>query len=258
MHIIGIAGKKQSGKNTLGNFITGHILTQNQVIDRFEINELGELVVNCTFVDGDKVKHDMGVLDLNQRTPQFFDYASNRIWPYVKTYSFSDALKEVCVDILGLKPEQAYGTDAQKNSETHLKWEDMPVVMPYAGPMTARQVLQFVGTEIFRKMYTNVWTDFTIKQIKSEQPALAIVTDCRFPNEVEAIQKVGGKVVHLTRDISTDSHASETSLDEFTGYDHTINNQNMTIKESCDAFLEWCIDQSITSYIHKPTFRKIK
>jgi hypothetical protein len=44
--------------------------------------------------------------------------------------------------------------------------------------------MQFVGTDFFRKMKTNVWVDATINKIKKEKPKIALITDFIFPNEV--------------------------------------------------------------------------
>jgi len=42
-------------------------------------------------------------------------------------YSFADPLKkDVCINILGLTERQCYGTDADKNTLTNLRWENMP------------------------------------------------------------------------------------------------------------------------------------
>ena len=55
--------------------------------------------------------------------------------------------------------------------------------------------------------------DATIRKIKEESPELAIICDCRFPNEVDGIKKAGGKTIRLTRnDESPDVHESEPSL----------------------------------------------
>jgi hypothetical protein len=50
-----------------------------------------------------------------------------------KVYSFADSLKQVCVDVLGLRPEQCYGTDEQKNSLTQFKWEKLPEAIRWTG-----------------------------------------------------------------------------------------------------------------------------
>tara|TARA_B100000614_G_scaffold262909_1_gene300925 strand:+ start:425065 stop:425871 length:807 start_codon:yes stop_codon:yes gene_type:complete len=45
----------------------------------------------------------------------------------VKAYSFADSLKEFLVNAMGLRPEQVYGTDAEKNSLTDYRWETLPL-----------------------------------------------------------------------------------------------------------------------------------
>jgi hypothetical protein len=103
------------------------------------------------------------------------------------------------------------------------------------GFMTGRDVLQFVGTNIFRRMYNNVWVDSTIRRISADAPDLAIITDCRFPNECQGVQSNGGKVVRLTRSIDGDTHDSETILDkdkyDWNTFDAVLDNANITIEE---------------------------
>ena len=143
---------------------------------------------------------------------------------------------------MGLSHEQCYGTDEQKNSLTHLKWDDMPgnAARSRSGAMTARQVLQYVGTNIFRKMYGDVWVNSCLRQIEQEAPDLAIITDVRFPNEVEAVQKTGGKVMRFTRSpFKDDNHASESSLDknvyDWGKFDFVIDNAKMSISQQNEA-----------------------
>lgn len=44
----------------------------------------------------------------------------------VKKYSFADGLKNFLVDVMGLRPEQVWGTDEQKNTKTSYLWENLP------------------------------------------------------------------------------------------------------------------------------------
>lgn len=272
--IIGICGRKVSGKTTASNYIHGYLMKKNLIVENFEITESGQLKVTALFRNdkGDPIK-DMGILDLQQRTPEFEQFASWRIWPIVKGYNFADTLKEVCMAVLGLTYEQCYGTDEDKNSLTEFRWEDMPgVITPVQmrtigmgyiedtseipsilqsqikepGMMTAREVLQYVGTDIFRKMYKNVWIDSVFNQIESEQPGLAIIADCRFKNEVEAIKEQGGLVVRLLRNNeSTDSHSSENDLDNFDGFDCVIDNRNLSIQDSNLQLLKFLVDKNL-------------
>ena len=114
--------------------------------------------------------------------------------------------------------------------------------------MTAREVMQVVGTDFFRALYPNVWADATIRKIQEDGSHIAIVADCRFPNEVEAIQNAGGKVVRLTRNSDDkDAHISETALDkenfDWNKFDVLIQNDDMSVgeqnKKLYDQLKEW-------------------
>jgi hypothetical protein len=142
----------------------------------------------------------------------FYDKTSAQKYT-IKIYNFADPLKnDICINILGMNYDQCYGSDENKNSITDIEWDGRK--------LTAREVMQFVGTDIFRKMKSNVWADATIQKIKKESPDIAIIADCRFPNEVEAIKKAGGHVIKLTRNPFNSDHESETALD-YNRYNHS-------------------------------------
>jgi hypothetical protein len=213
--IIGISGKKQSGKNTAANYIHGIILKSKNIIEDFEVNKQGQLIIK-TAVDGDE---EYGVLDITRKDNNFVEYAHHNLWPYVKLYSFADGLKNLCIQFFGLSFAQTYGTDVEKNTLSKIKWEDTPTwqnssLNTNRGLMTSRELLQYFGTDIMRQMYTNIWVDHAINTIEREQSELAILADVRFPNEVEAVKKAGGKVIRLTRECKNDEHSSECALDE--------------------------------------------
>ena len=152
-------------------------------------------------------------------------------------YNFADPLKNVCMDILGLSFEQCHGTDNQKNELVNC-YKD-------GNQMTARQVLQTVGTEFFRSIQNNVWADATIRRIQQDNPLVALIGDCRFPNEVEAIKKAGGTVIKLTRNLYNSDHASETALDpenyDQSNFDLVVDNQNMTIEEQWKVVISYIL-----------------
>ena len=62
LNIIGIAGKKQSGKNTMANYMHGHVLKRMDNISDFSINNKGELVIK-TIVGGST---EYGILDITR------------------------------------------------------------------------------------------------------------------------------------------------------------------------------------------------
>jgi hypothetical protein len=143
-----------------------------------------------------------------------------------KIYNFADPLKkDICMNILGLSYDQCYGEDIDKNTVTDVEWNGKK--------LTAREVMQFVGTDLFRKMKHDVWSGATIIKINNEQPSIAVVADCRFPNEVDAIKNAGGYVIKLTRDPFHSDHASETALDsenyDQSNFDLIIHNEDISI-----------------------------
>ena len=54
-----------------------------------------------------------------------------------------------------------------------------------------------------------------------------LITDCRFPNELEAVKTHKGITIKVIRDsgntIGT-THASETALDDYTKWDYVVDN----------------------------------
>lgn len=114
-------------------------------------------------------------------------------------------------------------------------------------PMTVREFLQKLGTDAMRYgLHPNVWVNALFADYK--QDILAgptpnfegsgqaykhpnwIITDVRFPNEADAIREKGGLLIQVRRpDITvhtdmTPLHESETALDDYTGFDHVIIN----------------------------------
>ena len=113
--IIGISGRKQSGKNTLANYMNGDILKRREMVQDFAINQKGELeILTCT-EDG---KSNWGIFDVTRKDDSFVSYAERELWPFVKLYHFADYLKKMSIDLFDLSPEQVYGTDDDKNTPT--------------------------------------------------------------------------------------------------------------------------------------------
>ena len=236
MKIIGISGRKQSGKNTIANYINGDVLTQKSMVKDFYIDTRGKLIVNTEDSDG---QSGYGEFDVTRKDNTFVDYAELNLWPYIKVYHFADPLKEMAIDLFGLKAEHVYGSDDQKNQKTELLWQNMPNnVDNKDGNMTNREFLEHFGTNIIRKIKNDAWSEFTINNVVKQQPEIAIIPDVRFPNEVKAIKNNGGIVIRLTRNIFNSSFEAETSLDkenfDWNNFDVIIDNSNMTLLELCD------------------------
>ena len=251
--ILALSGKKQSGKTTSMNFLFGSAMLSLDMVEYANINENGQLVVPG--VDSKEDGIIPVIFPVDSMETNMVSYISENIWPAIKNYSFADMLKSMCIAILGLTTEQCYGSNEDKETETHLRWENMPGPIPIPAPggaMTAREVLQHVGTDIFRKMYPNVWVDCTLRRAVNDTPQLALFTDCRFPNEVEGVQNAGGKAIRFTRNPFEDNHYSETALDEdefdWKKFDWVLDNKNMTISEQNEAIYNKLVEWDFIDY----------
>ena len=260
--ILGLSGRKQSGKNTICNFLHGMKMVEIGLIENFRFSEAGELIVPTqTFDDDGNETVSYGEFNLERKDMDFSNFMSVNVWPFIKGYSFADMLKKnICIDVLGLSYEQCYGTDEEKNTDSNITWGDLPTpnTNVRSKNLTAREVMQYVGTDFFRKMYPDVWADATIRQIRNEGSAFAVVTDLRFPNEVEAIQNAGGKVLRLTRNSeSDDTHSSETALDkgnfDWSNFDHIIDNNELTVQSANEMVYSVLMDWGMASLEYSKT-----
>tara|TARA_R110002020_G_scaffold473631_1_gene703208 strand:- start:5179 stop:5949 length:771 start_codon:yes stop_codon:yes gene_type:complete len=231
--ILGFAGKKQSGKNTACNYIIALKLAELGISKKTRLSKGGEVEITDIFGETITDKEWFGFNDSNLNVNKLFN---DSLGKFVRIYGLADTLKDLCINILGLEYNQAYGTDKEKNSETHIKWGDLPHLNGHMKNtrMTAREVLQYVGTDIFRKLDSDVWIKSLLRKIEKDKPEVALICDVRFKNEISRLQEKGGFILGLTRDpySKSDSHSSEKEIEEcFALCDSLIDNKDMNIKE---------------------------
>lgn len=235
--IVGFSGKKQSGKNTCCNFVLMLKLIENGICEKARIGDDGLIYVS------DVLGESNGEEYMKFEKPSINTDAVLESLGEVKLYALADNLKQMAVEIFGIAPEMVYGTDKQKNQKTKFLWTDMPGLdfnfkATHANKkkyMTARQFLQYMGSEVFRNMYKNIWLDSLIRRIEKDNPKLALVSDVRFDNEIKGIQEHGGIVIGLSRDLfnSKDTHISEQI--KFDLCDTVIDNTDLDIAEQNKA-----------------------
>lgn len=108
-----------------------------------------------------------------------------------------------------------------------------------------RLILQIVGTNIFRKYVDDDhWIKTLVNKIEKAQEKFIIVTDARFPNEIDVPHKLveDRQVISIKVERNTgikSSHLSETALDDYSWFDYTIDNNGTleTLKESAHTIL---------------------
>jgi hypothetical protein len=88
-------------------------------------------------------------------------------------------------------------------------------------PRSPRQILQWWGTEFRRAQSPTYWTDVVKLTMgglyRSHGVVRFVVTDVRFPNEVQMLREIGGEIWQLRRPgaRTLSNHASETTGDQF-------------------------------------------
>jgi hypothetical protein len=112
--------------------------------------------------------------------------------------SFADSLKDCGASVFGWDRELLEGStqDSRAWREIADTWWSEKLNRPN---FTPRLALQIVGTELWRNQFNNdIWLlSFEKKLLMIEKNV--VITDCRFPNEIELIQRLDGIIVRVKR-----------------------------------------------------------
>ena len=215
--IIGISGRIGSGKDTVGQiiqYLTDESINKFYTFEQWAVESYG-----------------------GQDTTK---------WQIKK---FAAKMKQ-CVNIItGIPVEDLENIDI-KNSLIGEDW----------GDITYRKLLQLLGTEVGRCIHENFWINALFSRYTKtalnwdadgnttvEVYPNWIITDCRFENEVKAINTRGGITIRLQRNSQNvvSDHTSETALDNYSNFDYVIDNSNTTINELISIVREILIIEHI-------------
>lgn len=214
MIILGIAGKAGSGKDTVCDYLVGRYGFRKVSLAA----PLKEMVSRVF----PKIPHE------NLWGP------SNLRNEPVKAYRMSGECP-TCGNPLRLWPD-ADPLERYTCFDCHAKWPEY---------LSARVALQTLGTDWGRRLYPDVWVDHLFAHLPEDDHRNLCISDVRFPNEVRAIVRNGGKVVRVARPTGTElpasAHESETALDGVGAglFDGTIDNDSTkdALYESVDRVL---------------------
>jgi hypothetical protein len=249
MSIIGVNGKIGSGKDTVGKII--QYLT-SEYRDKYNFIEWQDRVEN---------------------------YGSSTYSPF-EIKKFAGKLKTIASLLTGIDVKD-FEDQEFKNTYLGPEWvtftdifsEEIGTISS-AHEMTVREFLQKLGTEAMRDgLHINVWVNALFADYKaeeswlnvqlSEKPELVypnwIITDMRFPNELEAVEEREGVTIRVVRPCSEcggigyhkmscskqypKQHASETALDD-AEFDYEIINDG-SIKDLIEKVKQILITEKI-------------
>jgi hypothetical protein len=110
--------------------------------------------------------------------------------------SFAKAVKDAIAPIFGWDRQMLEGsTEASRNwREANDPWWSEKL----GKPLSPRLALQLMGTESGRNVFhTDIWILSLLQRVDPKKNY--VVADVRFPNEVDMIQKNGGKIIRVKR-----------------------------------------------------------
>jgi len=201
------------------------------------------------------------IIGLSGRMGSGKDTVANMIkekFQNVEILHFSDALKNICLDVFNCTYQQVYGQEKEVEFFTPLVithdhilelmyWIQKSRVIPnykniadnaysllseFIGKemRTPRQLMQLLGTEMIRGCFVDSYhIDYTDLRVTLSTKDIILIPDVRFFNEKEWLRSKGGIAVLVVgrqreKYHQYASHASESELAEDQDYDYVLNN----------------------------------
>lgn len=112
--------------------------------------------------------------------------------------SFASTLKDAVAAVFGWDRTLLEGRtkEAREWREQIDPWWAARLDMP---TLTPRWVLQYWGTEVCRKgFHDDIWIASLENKLRNSKDNV-VISDCRFPNEIQSIRNAGGKIVWVQR-----------------------------------------------------------
>jgi len=118
-----------------------------------------------------------------------------------KKLSFASILKDIVAIMFDWSRDKLEGLtkeDRQWREEIDVWWSESLNMTN----LTPRYVLQYFGTELFRvHFHQDIWLKVIEKQLSKHKNPNIVITDCRFPNEMEMLTKYNAKIIHIHRNM---------------------------------------------------------
>lgn len=231
--IIGVSGKIKSGKDTVGRIIQEltTILKDRPDLDKVESRIKKMLcsdILNTVSYWGSRDKY--------------------------KVKKFADKLKDIVCILIGCTREQLedrdfkekelgeewwyygayqHGMSSDRLESIHADKKDAEYILRFSHmnsvkliKLTPRKILQLLGTEAGRQViHPNIWVNSLMADYLETRDDW-VITDMRFPNELESVKNKNGITIRVNRletDYLAGTHLSETALDDYE-FDYIINN----------------------------------
>lgn len=208
MKIIGLAGKKGSGKDSVAGFLESEGFTKLAFADPLKEMLASVFRLDIKYLYDEKLKE--------APLPERIEI----------DYYHLDKLRDIVENQWGF----VISRDQREGIETYFGREIK----------TPRELLQVFGTDILRRyIRDDIFIVLLFSRMK-EISGHVCVSDVRLKNEREALKKAGGKMILIKRYTETkDSHISENDLGSEKEYDVIIKNEDITLDQLRSEVLMW-------------------
>lgn len=233
-NLIGICGKKQVGKNTVASMLQ-YLFTCEREHSEGSFKDYTARKNNFEYFErisgwnqksfAHKVKQILSILTGIPVEDMEKEEIKNKFLPNIWARTFLEVNNERIGPFYSNKEAIDY---VNKHKIKYFTLGEFPI--------TIRQALQYIGTDVFRNHFDeDVWvkalfSDYydytvikhdTIPEVKDllngeyvQYKCYWIITDVRFPNEVDAIKERGGFMIKVERPFANkDNHKSESHVD---------------------------------------------
>ena len=127
--------------------------------------------------------------------------------------SFASTLKDAVAAVFGWDRTMLEGRtkEAREWREQVDPWWAAKLDMP---TLTPRWVLQYWGTEVCRKAFhDDIWIASLENKLRNSRDNI-VISDCRFPNEIESLKRAGGNIIWVQRGTLPDWYSDAVSANQ--------------------------------------------
>jgi hypothetical protein len=127
--------------------------------------------------------------------------------------SFASTLKDAVASVFGWDRTMLEGRtkEAREWREQVDPWWAARLDMP---TLTPRWVLQYWGTEVCRRAFhDDIWIASLENKLRNSKDNI-VISDCRFPNEIESLKRAGGNIIWVQRGSLPDWYADAVSANQ--------------------------------------------
>ena len=138
--------------------------------------------------------------------------------------SFANTLKDAVAAVFGWDRTMLEGRtkEAREWREQVDPWWAERLAMP---TLTPRWVLQYWGTEVCRRAFhDDIWIASLENKLRNSKDNV-VISDCRFPNEIQSIRDAGGRIVWVQRGELPDWY--DTAVEANRGHNYAVQDLKM-------------------------------